>query len=259
MPNPSRPSPPADERYSRLTRRPLNCLAFVLGPLVVYQVGMLCYGTELLAPRDVGKFLRFFGATAGYLPPLLILVVLLLQHIVHKHPWRVQPVVLGGMLAESIFWVLPLFSMHYLTWRFLPGEPATQPAESARCLLQAAGSAGQGHTMGQDLIEALGAGIYEEFIFRLVFISLVLLIFVDVLGLRKDVTAPVAVVCGAVLFGLYHLTGAQLTGAAALAWDRTVFWVLAGAYLGALFVGRGFGIAVGTHALWNIYTAFSHH
>ena len=235
----SRPSVFWDEGYVRLTQRPLNCLAFILVPLIVYQAYTLRYGTELLAPRDVARLLRYFGATAGVLPPLLIVVVLLLQHLTHRHPWRIQPTVLGGMLIESVLWVVPLFSLNYFTSRLLAAGASTRPTAWL-----------------QQVLQAVGAGIYEEFLFRLVFISLVLLIFVDVLELRRDVAAVSAVVLGAVLFSLYHFSHAQLTGQTAFAWGHFTFRTLAGVYLGGLYVCRGFGIAVGTHAFWNVCVAW---
>ncbi|HUU23658.1 MAG TPA: CPBP family intramembrane glutamic endopeptidase [Phycisphaerae bacterium] len=228
-----------EEGYVDQTLRPLNSLIFVLIPLAVYHLYTLRYGTELLAPRDVGRLLRYFGATADILPPLLILVVLALQHTIHRYPWRVQPTALAGMLVESVVWVVPLFSLNYFVDRFLAAGATSQPTWAARQILQ-----------------ALGAGIYEEFIFRLVFISLTLLIFVDLLSLRRDLSALAAVLLGAVLFSLYHLSGDQLTGTASPPWGELAFRTLAGIYLGGLYVCRGFGIAVGTHAFWNVCVAF---
>jgi len=236
-----RPSSSAfwEEGYVRLTQRPLHSLLFILIPLVVYHIYALRHDTELLAPRDVGRLLRYFGATAGVLPPLLILVVLALQHVIHRHPWKVEPIALAGMLIESAVWVLPLFALSHFTGRFLSAGTATRPASAVRQVLQ-----------------ALGAGIYEEFIFRLVFLSLMLLILVDLLSLRKELAAVAAILLGAMLFSLYHLSRDQLSGVAAFPWGGAIFRALAGAYLGGLYVCRGFGIAAGTHAFWNIWVAF---
>lgn len=57
------------------------------------------------------------------------------------------------------------------------------------------------------------------------------------------------------LFSLYHLTGQQLSGKVAFPWAAFIFRMLAGVYLGGLYVCRGFGIAVGTHAVWNLWVA----
>ena len=230
-----------EEGYLRQTLRPLNCLAFILAPLVIYQAHAMWYGTALLAPRDLARLLRYFGATDWLLPPMLIGVVLLLQHAIHRYPWRVRPAVLGGMLAESALWVVPLFSLNYLTNR----------------LILAAGGTTQPPAWARQVLQAVGAGIYEEFIFRLLFLSLMLVVLVDLLELRKNLAAVAAVLLGAVLFSLYHFSPAQLTGGAPFPWLHFVFRALAGVYLGGLYVCRGYGIAVGTHAFWNICVAWA--
>ena len=240
MAEPTNRLPAGIHEYLSLTRRPLNCLAFILVPLVVYHVLAPRYAQSLSAAYHIGWLLRYFGATADVLPPLLVVVVLLVQHWTHKHPWKIQPIALGGMLVESALWVLPLFSLHFYTDQFLTA-------------LKAGGA--QSLTTEQILFQGLGAGIYEEFLFRLVLVSLTLLILVDVLALRKDVAATLAVLVGAVLFALYHLTQKQLAGADAISWGLFSFRVLAGAYMGWLYIWRGFGVAVGTHACWNICAA----
>lgn len=235
----SRPLPADDDRYSHQTQRPLHSLAFLAAPLIFYQLAALRYGHDVVAPDDLARLLAFFGATAWFLPPLLIAVVLLGQHVGHRYRWEIRPGVLAGMLAESVALVLPLYSMSYLQSRFLAAGVTSQPTSALSLVLH-----------------SLGAGIYEEFIFRLVLVSGVLLVFVDILGLRRDAMALVAVLVGGLLFSAYHLSGAELSGAEAFPWQDFFFRALAGWYLGGLYVWRGFGIAVGTHVIWNLY-AFS--
>ena len=67
------------DSYTWQTHRPLNCLVFVLPLLLFFHIGTAHYGTSLLAPRDLGRLLRYCGATAAYLPALLILAVLFLR------------------------------------------------------------------------------------------------------------------------------------------------------------------------------------
>ncbi len=232
-----RPRPSAfwEQGYLKQTQRPLNCLLFVLVPLAVYHVFAMRYGTQLLAPRDLARVLGYFGATATFLPPLLIVAVLLAQHFAHGYRWQFRPGVLLGMAGESALWVIPVLSLSYLTNRALAAGPDALPPMLARQVLQ-----------------AIGAGIYEEFIFRLLLIGLALVVLVDVFELRRDVCAAAAIAVGAVLFSLYHIPSSQLAGPAAFPWSAFVFRASAGAYLGGLFVCRGYGIAVGTHIVWNL-------
>jgi len=238
MPSKSRASLHRIETYYDQTQRPLNCLWFVLPIILTYHLGALWCGTGLLAPRDIAKLLQYFGARAWwYLPGSAVIVVLLLQHwFQHRRcPWR--PRVLLGMFVESLVGVLPLIVIDHLT-----GMVMSQLA---------AGDNGQG--VFRHVLIALGAGLYEEFVFRLVFISVVLLVLVDVLGLKQRITAPVAVVLSATLFSLYHFRSGRLDWGS-FPWSLFIFRTVAGCYLGGLYVLRGFGIAVGAHIFWNLYT-----
>ncbi len=234
------------EQYRHQTHRPLHCLVYILPLLVFFHVGTAFYGSDLLAPRHIGKILSYFGATVAYLPAALIVVVLLLQHVVQRDRFAVRPAVLAGMLAESVLWTLPLIATAYIAgrpWAQQATAPAAAPAASRPILQQA--------------VLAVGAGVYEEFVFRLVLISLMLLLLVDVFELRRDLVTVIVVVLTAGCFGLYHFSAADLT-AAGFPWHDLVFFALAGVYLGGLYVFRGFGIAVGAHAIYNLYSMAYH-
>lgn len=234
----------ADLTYRRLTQRPLYGLLFILLPLAIYHYGAIRYGEKILAPLDMRWLLEHFNATGWFLPPLVIVSVLVAQHIIHGHSWRVQPIVLAGMLIESCIWVVPLYCLDVLNaWLFAPdGAPAGGAA-------MAAGK------FANEFYNALGAGVYEEFLFRLALISLALLVMVDVFSLSRAPAATAAVIIGGILFSLYHFSKAQLTGAEPFPFSLFAFRALAGAYLGCLFVFRGYGVAVGAHAAWNIAIA----
>ena len=223
--------------YRQLTRCPLNNLALVLPLLIAFQVGAFFYGTDLtlLAPRYLRAVLDFFGARAGFLPALLIVAVLLVQHLAQKDPWEIQPHVLAGMVGEAIIWTIPLIAISYLTGK----------------IAAASASAGQAHDAIQVGLIAVGAGLYEEFMFRMVLISLLMLLFVDVLALRKDSMTVLAVVSGSVLFALCHFD--FLGGSRAFGWGPFIFLCMAGILWGSIFIFRGFGIAVGSHIFWDVF------
>ena len=194
------------------------------------------------SPRHLGKLLRYFGATAAYLPALLIIAVLLIQHIVSRDKWTAEPKVLAGMFGESILWTIPLIAMSHLGGKPMTGAAALSPA-SGQLL--------------QDLLQAAGAGVYEEFIFRLVMISLILLIFVDIFALPKGPVVAAAVVVSACLFSLYHFSFGADSGANGFRWVEFAFRTAAGGYLGILFVARGFAVGVGTHTFFNLFVVLS--
>ncbi|MCJ7544048.1 MAG: CPBP family intramembrane metalloprotease [Phycisphaerae bacterium] len=235
----SAPPPPRRDSYARQTHRPLVCLAFIAPLLLLFHAGTAYYGSSLLAPRDLGRLLKYFGATAAYLPALLIVAVLLVQHLAKRDPWELAPVVVVGVTVESLLWTVPLVVMNLLADRLVP-QAAT--AENASRL-------------AQEVLVAMGAGIYEEFIFRLALISLALFLFVDLLALPKEAVAVCAVIVSGCLFSLYHFLGGVPEGE--IAWKLFVFRTLAGVYLGGLFVTRGLAVAIGTHAFFNRFVVLA--
>lgn len=239
MPKPA-PTIPKDA-YRYLTQRPLNCLVFILPLLAIFHIGTWLWGTDLLAPRDIHRILRYFGATAGYLPAVTVVVVLLLQHAVGRLPWSVQPLALAGMLGESVVGIVPLIAINHITGKMLMHAATAGPAAASTIL-------------GQQIATGIGAAVYEEFLFRMLLIGLLMLLLVDVFGLDKDIIATVAILVTACVFSLYHFPLETLTRGP-FPWKEFTFRALAGAYLGVLYVLRGLGVAVGTHAFFNIQVA----
>jgi membrane protease YdiL (CAAX protease family) len=224
--------------YRQLTRSPLNNLVLILPLLIFFQIGSSIYGTDLLlmTPQYLRGILEFFGASASFLPALLIAAVLLVQHLAHKDPWTIHPQVLAGMVGESIIWTIPLIAISYLTGKMAAIATAVSP---------------EVHHLLQNALIAVGAGLYEEFMFRMILISLIMLLLVDLIGLRKDAMTVLAVLAAAILFSLCHFT--FFHGASEFKWGRFIFLFTAGVLWGSIFIFRGFAIAVGSHILWDIF------
>jgi hypothetical protein len=106
--------------------------------------------------------------------------------------------------------------------------------------------------LGAKATSALGAGIYEELLFRLILISLFLLIFEKLIGGKKSVHTVIAVFLSAVLFSGFHYLG----GREAMTMDSFAYRFYAGVILGVLFIGRGIGVASYTHAIYNLLLIF---
>ncbi|MCD4699450.1 MAG: CPBP family intramembrane metalloprotease [Phycisphaerae bacterium] len=226
----------ATSDYLGRTHRPLNCLMFILPLLVAYEVGSIFYSDCLLAPRHLTIVLNSLGAAARFLPAALIVVVLLAWHVASRQKRHIDADAVAGMFAESVVGMVPLVALALLTDRLIAPEAL------------AAGAGGQ--ALAAEILTGIGAGIYEEFIFRLAAIGLIMLVFVDLLKAARKPTAVLAVVAASVLFSLYHFIGP-----ASFDWRLFVFRGIAGAYLAILSIGRGFGVAVGAHACYNVVVA----
>jgi hypothetical protein len=139
------------------------------------------------------------------------------------------------MVAEGLFWTLPLLAVGLLRGQLAPASGGFQG--------------------GADYLFAdIGAAVYEEFVFRLVLINLALLIFVDVFSLAEPYVLGVAAVASAVLFALYHPLGAEMS----IFWGRFLTHSLEGMLWATLLIYRGFGICVLSHVSWNLFVHAYH-
>ena len=87
---------------------------------------------------------------------------------------------------------------------------------------------------------------------RLGLIGLLLVVFEDVLGTPRRTAVAIAVGLSAVAFMAYHPLRGEGGG---IMPSRVVFYLGAGVYFGILYAARGFGIAVGAHAAYDILAA----
>jgi membrane protease YdiL (CAAX protease family) len=100
------------------------------------------------------------------------------------------------------------------------------------------------------LMISLGAGLYEELVFRVLLVSGLLLGARFVFGWRRATAATFAVVVGALIFSAFHYIGPY---GDALELPSFLFRAIAGVAFSALYVTRGFGITAWTHALYDVF------
>ncbi|MFW6154021.1 MAG: CPBP family intramembrane glutamic endopeptidase [Planctomycetota bacterium] len=223
--------PPAQlSPYRAQTHKPLANLVFVAPLLAAYEVSVALGGTDLLSRSHLQRFLSEIGAGAEYFSALLIVAVLLAQQIAGKHPWRLPMFVPALMVLEAVLLAVPLLGLGLL------GNHAVATA-----------GARPGGEVVHLLLACIGAGIYEEFLFRLAWLAVAGLLLVDLLSLPKDVAVAVAVLTSALAFALYHFTGP-----APVAWPAFAFFALSGTYLAGVYLLRGYGVAVGAHVVYNV-------
>ena len=234
--------------------RPLQCLVFITPLLLIYQIGALLHpwSLEQEGPNHVIAFvlmLRFFslfGAAGSWLPLAAVVAILLAWHLARKDPWDFDPELYLGMAIESIVWALPIFIISLAVIRQLPAW-ATEP------VLAAAGT-----NPAADLpwptaaVISVGAGIYEELLFRLERPSRQLnMILVDMLKMRIQRAIPLIILTSSLLFSLYHGLDSKAPGILATPGYYIILMAL-GVYFSGIFIFRGFGIAVGCHAVYDL-------
>jgi hypothetical protein len=138
-------------------------------------------------------------------------------------------------------------TIYALFFGFLVGQLTERSTLSI--LLQAKSQAAD---MGTKMTLAVGAGIYEELLFRFILISLLVFIFHKLSGSTHVVYSLLAVVLSAVLFSGFHYLGNREV----FMFESFLFRFYAGVILGLLFVLRGIAVASYTHAIYNLLLIF---
>jgi hypothetical protein len=205
-------------------------LAYEIGAARLGSTASFGQSDRVIAYHLMELFFSVLGAAGIILPGFLIIAILLITHLVSRDRWSVRTATLLGMVGESLVWTAPLFLLHrFIRYTALSQSPSTEWLEN--------------------VVISTGAGVYEELIFRLILVTAVVIVLEDVLKIRQRRALFLAVALAAVLFAAHHH---QPLGREPYEFGRFAFRTMAGMYLGALFLLRGYGITAGCHAVYNV-------
>jgi hypothetical protein len=229
--------PTAAAGYLGRSARPLTSLVFLLPFMIIYELGTrllltdAVHGTQhIVAFTMMQDFFALFGAYGRHLPALAVVAILLSWHIARRDGWGVGPGTLFGMLLESTALGVPLIVFGLGMARFFP---------------LANGGIGEG--VSETVVLSLGAGIYEELVFRLILCTALAMVLRNGLKLDVGVSFLLLVLISSSLFSAYHYLGTETFN-----WRNFVFRTGAGIYFAILFVVRGFGVTAGSHMAYDI-------
>lgn len=227
--------------YLKSTTHPWVSFLFLVPLLAAYEGGVLYFGgdrTYVAAQADawVRGLLENYGAAQVFIAPAVVLVVLLVWS---WWRWSDRPgdpiTTCFGMAFESAIFAFLLwqFSRNFLPVMDHLGfklEIAVRPAPAAQ------------------VITFVGAGIYEEVLFRLGLFTILTLI-LRTLQLPGGLAVVLAAIGSSLAFAAAHHVGAYGEPMQPYVF---LFRFLAGLYFAVLFVLRGFGVAVGAHAGYDV-------
>lgn len=227
-------------------------------------------------------------------PPVAVVVILIALQLASRKPWGFGLVDLCPMGIECILLAVPLIVLSlFLNSPPEPRDAigqfgdSTKQVRQASCvthdakiaihdtnsdkivlscssitgnsLLSAAaetdGSEVKSDSLLASIVTGIGAGIYEELVFRLILICVLMLLFQDVLRFSHKNSIILSVLVSAALFSAHHhivFVNGQLALSAAFNGTEFGFRTIAGVYFAVLFAIRGFGITAGTHAFYDI-------
>ena len=228
--------------YFRATHHPWLCLLFLFPLLAVYEGGVYLLGGTIRNRCATVPMPGCAGAHHSVKPylaaPAIIVAVFFWWSIRRWHGARDTMGIYCGMWFESVLFAFGIWMIGYnfgqitksLGVRFATAEVAIPTGVLSQ------------------IITYVGAGIYEEVLFRLFLITglVALLKYCFVIALAA---MPLAVVGSASLFA-----GAHHFGEFGEPMDpyRFLYRTTAGLYFALLFWWRGFGIAVGAHAVYDV-------
>ncbi len=245
--------------YWHLSRQPRYSVLFALPLLILYELLAAVLATSTGGVRNgADVWLRSIVAMgAGPWAPVTLGVLLLgggaffVVRDARRHGWRLQPRIFAGMLAESAVLAL-LFGAIVATATATLLQTMTLTTAATPLVVQggevATGVAAFGGPTW--LMLSLGAGLYEELMFRVLIVSGLGWLLVRAWGWRPAPAIAVAIVTSAVVFAAAHYVG---TMGDAWAIESFTFRLIAGFALSGLYAARGFGIAAWTHALYDVW------
>jgi hypothetical protein len=241
------------DNYLRQSRRPLASLAFVLPLLLLYEGGIVVLGPQAVrngADVWLRQFLDTLGFSQYFLLPALTVGLLLAWHHVARERWQLSAGVVYGMLLESAALGLLLVAVARIEGMVAASALQGGAAGDGTSLAMPFEMAGRGAFLGR-MLGYVGAGVYEEMLFRLMLVP-PLALTARRLGAPRELCIAGVVIATSLMFSAAHYVGPHGDPFEAFTF---LFRFTAGAFFAVLFVMRGFGIAAGTHALYDIFVS----
>ncbi len=285
--------------YFERTSRPIYAIVFLLPFVVFYELGTLFINTDLLKHYWQGRVVAFswlqdflaylgFGSKFGWIAtPLAVVVILMALQLTSRKGWRFRFGDILPMAVECVLLAVPLIVLSMLLsgagrqqddiGQFTNTAVQIQTASAIRCnsltplssvengneglpeTTEDGSDEGKWRGLLANVVTGIGAGIYEELVFRLILIIALMVLFQDILRSGHKISIILSILISAALFSAYHhivyLQG-QFIQSSPFNWTEFGFRTIAGIYFAVLFVIRGFGITAGTHAFYDIIAVF---
>jgi hypothetical protein len=238
------------DRYWELSRSARYSLLFAFPLLILYEefVALLSHsptggvrnGADVLLQQAV-------YALAGRYEPIVFGVALLgiggflVVRDIRAHGGRLRWTTFALMLIESIALAVAFGTV--------VGTITANLLHLTRGYLAIPGGAIEHSPLATRVMLSLGAGIYEELLFRVIIAGALDVAAQRLLGWRRWMAGVFAVVVSATVFSACHYIGPY---GDPFQVESFVYRLLSGMAFSALYLTRGFGITAWTHALYDL-------
>jgi len=226
------------KEYLERSKSYAESILFILPLLVLYEIGIALSGSgvENAAGAIMKTPLQVFGRDAtlvfNVIVGLAFVVALFAASSGREFDFRI----FVPMFLEGLLYGLLLQPIASLIMRKVLRIGLALPAERVKDLFV-------------QVTLAIGAGVYEEIVYRLILLSLLFYIFRKSFEMREGIAAALSIVLASLIFAGMHYVG--VLGDELLA-TSFQFRFLCGLMLSTIFIFRGLGIAVYTHALYDV-------
>ena len=224
--------------YFLQTRSSFYSFLFTIPLFFIYEVGILFLSKDdILVVRNGADFLmrsilESFGIFGLYGLGAIFLIGFIITYIYFfndKSNNSIRADYLFIMIFESACWALILY---FLLSKFM------------LVLMNPIGK-----TITQQVTLAVGAGIYEEFLFRVMLISGLTGIIDFVFLWSEKVRKAAALIIAAGIFSAFHFVGDY---GDFFSMELFLLRFFAGIVLGVLYIARGFGITAYAHSIYDL-------
>ena len=224
--------------YFLQTRSSFYSFLFTIPLFFIYEVGILFLSKDdILVVRNGADFLmrsilESFGIFGLYGLGAIFLIGFIITYIYFfndKSNKSIRADYLFIMIFESVCWALILY---FLLSKFM------------LVLMNPIGK-----TITQQVTLAVGAGIYEEFLFRVMLISGLTGIIGFVFLWREKIRKAAALIIAAGIFSAFHFMGDY---GDFFSMELFLLRFFAGIVLGVLYIARGFGITAYAHSIYDL-------
>lgn len=226
-------------QYLTVSKSPLYSFIFTLPLFLLYEVGIF-----LISSRDIDQLrngadvlmrqvLESFGIYGMYGFGGTFLIGFLIAFIRQKKNLRTSEIesrFLLIMFFESISWATLLVIMMIKIPTFLS-------------------LSNEDHLI-QQVVLAIGAGIYEEFVFRVLLISGLAILFGLIFNWGEFGKTFLSVIISSAIFSIFHFFGSYGD-----TFSFPLFFVrfFAGIFLAMIYIFRGFGITAYAHSIYDLF------
>ena len=224
--------------YWRSTRSPLYSFLFTIPLFLIYEIGILLTSADdMLVLRNgadalMRQILATFGVSGLYWMGGIFFVGFIIAFILQRKFWQETQVhgdYLLLMMGESLAWSVLIYYFMSNVY-FLLMNPT-------------------GSMLLQQVTLAVGAGIYEEFFFRVLLIAGISAILGFIFQWSDKTRNWAAMVIAAGIFSSFHFIGEY---GDFFSFNIFMIRFLAGIALGTLYFLRGFGITAWSHAIYDL-------